>query len=105
MNATGNTWPWKLLLAVILIVMAAAVGGAVKQIDYEWRWYRVPQYFPHLLLYKGGQYQLSFSIKSKKTSSREEALYRALSLTGSPTQSILPWFRNATLPQFSASLR
>jgi polar amino acid transport system permease protein len=44
-NATGNTWPWKLLLAVILIVMAAAVGGAVKQIDYEWRWYRVPQYF------------------------------------------------------------
>lgn len=45
MNATGNTWPWKLLLAVILIVMAAAVGGAVKQIDYEWRWYRVPQYF------------------------------------------------------------
>ena len=45
MNATGNTWPWKLLLAVILIGMAAAVGGAVKQIDYEWRWFRVPQYF------------------------------------------------------------
>lgn len=45
MNATGNTWPWRILLAVILIGMAAAVWGAVKKIDYEWRWYRVPQYF------------------------------------------------------------
>jgi polar amino acid transport system permease protein len=25
--------------------MAAAVWGAVQKIDYEWRWYRVPQYF------------------------------------------------------------
>lgn len=45
MNATGNTWPWKILLAVILLGMAAAVGGAVAKIDYEWRWHRVPQYF------------------------------------------------------------
>jgi polar amino acid transport system permease protein len=44
-NATGNTWPWKILLAVILLGMAAAVGGAVAKIDYEWRWHRVPQYF------------------------------------------------------------
>lgn len=45
MNATGNSWPYKVLLAVILIGMAAAVWGAAKTIDYEWRWYRVPQYF------------------------------------------------------------
>lgn len=49
MDATERLWPWKLLLAVILIVMAAAIYGATKQIDYEWRWYRVPQYF----LYQG----------------------------------------------------
>ena len=45
MNATGDTWPWRLLLAVILLGMAAAIWGAVQKIDYEWRWYRVPQYF------------------------------------------------------------
>ena len=45
MKATGQTWPWRLLLAVILIGMAAAIWGAAKTIDYEWRWYRVPQYF------------------------------------------------------------
>jgi polar amino acid transport system permease protein len=33
------------LLAVILLGMAAATWGAVAKIDYEWRWYRVPQYF------------------------------------------------------------
>jgi polar amino acid transport system permease protein len=38
-----------LLLAVILVGMAAGIYGAVKKIDYSWRWYRVPQYF----LYKG----------------------------------------------------
>jgi polar amino acid transport system permease protein len=47
--ATEKLWPWKLLLAVILIVSAAGIWGSVKRIDYEWRWYRVPQYF----LYKG----------------------------------------------------
>ncbi len=45
MNATERIWPWKILLAVILIFMAAGTWGAVKQIDYQWRWYRVPQYF------------------------------------------------------------
>ena len=45
MIATHKTWPWKVLLAVILIGMAAAIYGSVQKIEYEWRWYRVPQYF------------------------------------------------------------
>ena len=45
MIATEKMWPWKILLAVILIVMAAGIWGSVARIDYEWRWYRVPQYF------------------------------------------------------------
>ncbi len=45
MIATDKVWPWKLLLAVILIVTAAGIYGSVSRIDYEWRWYRVPQYF------------------------------------------------------------
>ncbi|MGI9569306.1 MAG: amino acid ABC transporter permease [Desulfobulbia bacterium] len=45
MNGTEKLWPWKLLLAVILIVMSAGIWGSVQRIDYEWRWYRVPQYF------------------------------------------------------------
>lgn len=45
MNATQNTWPWKILLAVILIGLAAAAWGSVQSIDYKWRWTRVPQYF------------------------------------------------------------
>ena len=53
MEATEKTWPWKVLLAVILIGMAAAIYGSIKQIDYTWRWYRVPQYF----LYKGEEVQ------------------------------------------------
>ncbi len=45
MKGSQDTWPWKVLLAVILILMAAGIWGAVKKIDYHWRWYRVPQYF------------------------------------------------------------
>lgn len=45
MNGTEKLWPWKLLLAVILIVLSAGIWGSVQRIDYEWRWYRVPQYF------------------------------------------------------------
>lgn len=45
MNATEKLWPWKILLAVILIVISAGIWGSVSRIDYEWRWYRVPQYF------------------------------------------------------------
>jgi len=43
--ATEKVWPWRILLAVILLVMAAGIWGSVARIDYEWRWYRVPQYF------------------------------------------------------------
>ncbi|WP_246140246.1 amino acid ABC transporter permease [Geothermobacter ehrlichii] len=45
MTTTKPLWPWKLLLAVILIGMAAGIWGAVNRIDYTWRWNRVPQYF------------------------------------------------------------
>ncbi len=45
MKATQNGWPWKLLLAAILIGLAAGTWGAVSKIDYKWRWNRVPQYF------------------------------------------------------------
>ena len=45
MKGSQDAWPWKVLLAVILILMAAGIWGAVKKIDYHWRWYRVPQYF------------------------------------------------------------
>lgn len=48
MKATNKTWPWKLLLVVILLGMAAGTWGAVQKIDYQWRWYRVPQYFMYL---------------------------------------------------------
>ncbi len=45
MDATERLWPWKILLAVILLGVAASIYGAIKQIDYTWRWYRLPQYF------------------------------------------------------------
>lgn len=48
MKATEKTWPWSLLLVVILLMMAAGTWGAIKKIDYKWRWYRVPQYFLYI---------------------------------------------------------
>lgn len=33
---------------VILLGVAAGTWGAVRKIDYKWRWYRVPQYFMYL---------------------------------------------------------
>ncbi len=48
MKARDKTWPWKLLLVVILLGVAAGTWGAVRKIDYKWRWYRVPQYFMYL---------------------------------------------------------
>ncbi|SDP22345.1 polar amino acid transport system permease protein [Desulforhopalus singaporensis] len=48
MKATTKTWPWKLLLVVILLVFAAGIWGAVQKIDYHWRWNRIPQYFLYL---------------------------------------------------------
>ncbi|MFZ1325779.1 MAG: amino acid ABC transporter permease [Candidatus Contendobacter sp.] len=38
-------WPWQALLAVILLSLAAGIWLATKQVNYEWRWERVPQYF------------------------------------------------------------
>lgn len=48
MSGRQDTWPWKLLLAFILIVTAASIWGAVQKIDYKWRWHRIPQYFVYL---------------------------------------------------------
>jgi polar amino acid transport system permease protein len=48
LKGSQNTLPWKLLLVAILLVSAASIWGAVQKIDYEWRWYRVPQYFMYL---------------------------------------------------------
>ncbi len=45
MKAPQNTLFWKLLLAIILLGLSAAIWGAVQKIDYVWRWQRVPQYF------------------------------------------------------------
>jgi len=36
---------WKLILALILVILAAGIWGATKRVDYTWRWQRVPQYF------------------------------------------------------------
>ena len=36
------------LLALILMATAAGTWGAIAKIDYQWRWYRIPQYFFYL---------------------------------------------------------
>ena len=48
MNTSEKTWPWMVLLALILMVTAAGTWGAIAKIDYQWRWYRIPQYFFYL---------------------------------------------------------
>ena len=48
MQGEQNSLRWKLLLVVILLAIAAGIGGAVSKVDYKWRWYRVPQYFLYL---------------------------------------------------------
>ncbi len=45
MKLTDKIWFWKIVLAVILLVISASIYGSVSRIDYHWRWYRVPQYF------------------------------------------------------------
>lgn len=45
MKDKQKIWVWKLLLALILLGLSASIYGAIKKIDYVWRWYRVPQYF------------------------------------------------------------
>lgn len=48
MKDKQKIWMWKVLLALILLGFSAFIYGATKKIDYEWRWYRVPQYFLYL---------------------------------------------------------
>lgn len=40
-------WPWQGLLVVILLGLTIALWIATKQVNYEWRWERVPQYFAY----------------------------------------------------------
>ena len=40
-------WPWQGLLVIILLGLATALWIATKQVHYEWRWERVPQYFAY----------------------------------------------------------
>jgi polar amino acid transport system permease protein len=40
-------WPWQGLLVIILLGLAIALWIATKQVNYEWRWSRVPQYFAY----------------------------------------------------------
>jgi polar amino acid transport system permease protein len=40
-------WPWHGLLVAILLGLAAGLWVATKQVNYEWRWERVPQYFAY----------------------------------------------------------
>lgn len=40
-------WPWHGLLVVILLGLAIGLWMATKQVNYEWRWERVPQYFAY----------------------------------------------------------
>lgn len=72
MKIAKKKWPWQILLAVILIVMAAGTWGSVSRIDYEWRWYRIPQYFfyhdedPQKIPFDGTVEQVSVSGKQTK---------------------------------------
>lgn len=45
MNKDLKSWSWTLLTLLILFSMGAGLWVATKQIDYTWRWNRVPQYF------------------------------------------------------------
>ncbi len=78
MNATQKTWPWKILLAVILIGLAAATWGSVQRIDYKWRWNRVPQYFfykadnPHKIPFDGTVTAIDKSGKNAKVTLTSE---------------------------------
>ena len=40
-------WPWQGLLVVILLGLAIGLWIATKQVNYQWRWERVPQYFAY----------------------------------------------------------
>ncbi len=40
-------WPWQGLLVLILLGLAIGLWMATRQVNYEWRWERVPQYFAY----------------------------------------------------------
>lgn len=42
-----NSWLWRLLTVVVLLLIVAGLWYATKRIDYTWRWNRVPQYFAY----------------------------------------------------------
>lgn len=47
MKNTERVWPWQLLLAAILVLVAAGFYFATQKHDYTWKWYRIPQYFAY----------------------------------------------------------
>ncbi|MCP5159150.1 MAG: amino acid ABC transporter permease [Gammaproteobacteria bacterium] len=47
MKRRSAQWPWQGLLVVILLGLAVGLWIATKQVNYEWRWERVPQYFAY----------------------------------------------------------
>ncbi len=68
------------MLAVILLVISASIYGSVSSIEYQWRWYRVPQYF----LYKADDpLKIPFDGTVEKiTTSGKQAEVALLSDTG-----------------------
>ena len=80
MKLTDKLWFWKIVLAVILLVISASIYGSVSSIEYEWRWYRVPQYF----LYKADDpLKIPFDGTVEKiTTSGKQAEVTLLSETG-----------------------
>ena len=45
MNTNSKNWIWWLLTLSILFSMTIGLWVATKNIDYTWRWNRIPQYF------------------------------------------------------------
>ncbi|MCK4503696.1 MAG: amino acid ABC transporter permease [Desulfuromonadales bacterium] len=45
MNTNTNSWIWRSLTALVLLGIVAGLWVATKNIDYTWRWNRIPQYF------------------------------------------------------------
>lgn len=41
-------WPWYGLLGAIILGLAIGLWIATKQVHYQWRWERVPQYFAYI---------------------------------------------------------
>jgi len=48
LNRHKKHWPWHCVTFLVLLGVTAGLWAATKQIDYTWRWNRVPQYFVYL---------------------------------------------------------